>query len=190
MQFLRYLTLNRLRSSLGLQSTTSTSSLNTSTSRLCAHKSNANNDLGKCVDVDKLRRLSVPIAHGVRTGRSSIIGQRRVNKTFVTMLVVYLATYLPLSLMTGYMNLCVKCNCILIRVLSDCTSISILLSALLRPVTFIFRLRTIRKEVTNILNSIARHRSKERRGESLSTEYSSNTGVAFIVRQSHATQTI
>ncbi|XP_057296494.1 cholecystokinin receptor-like [Hydractinia symbiolongicarpus] len=77
--------------------------------------------------------------------------ERRVNKSFITLLVVFLVTYLPSVIMTTYMNLCQNCNCMFIHALRDLTFLSILSSALWRPLNFVLRLKIIRREMKKLL---------------------------------------
>lgn len=83
--------------------------------------------------------------------RASSLSEQRVNKSFIILLVVFLVTYSPSVIMTAYMNLCRDCNCMFIHTLRDVTYLSILSSALWRPLNFILRLKTINKEVRKIL---------------------------------------
>ncbi|XP_057296495.1 cholecystokinin receptor-like [Hydractinia symbiolongicarpus] len=78
--------------------------------------------------------------------------EKRVNKSFITLLVVFVLTYLPSVVMTTYMNLCQDCDCMFIHVLRDLTLVSIYSSALWRPLNFVIRLKTIRKEISTLLN--------------------------------------
>ena len=76
--------------------------------------------------------------------------EERVTQSFVIMLIVFLITYLPATVMTLYMNLCKNCNCIAIHILRDLTYLSILSSALWRPLNFILRLKTVRNDIKRI----------------------------------------
>ncbi|XP_066931455.1 uncharacterized protein [Clytia hemisphaerica] len=79
---------------------------------------------------------------------SSKRSERRIHKCFLKMALVFLVTYLPAVLMTIYMNLCLDCDCILIHVLRDLTTISLLASAALRPINFMLTLKTLRKAIS------------------------------------------
>ena len=78
------------------------------------------------------------------------LNEKRVNKSFIALLLVFLVTYLPACIMTAYMNLCQECNCMLIHALRDLTYLSILSSALLRPLNFVIRLRTLNKAILKV----------------------------------------
>ncbi|XP_057296854.1 uncharacterized protein LOC130625770 [Hydractinia symbiolongicarpus] len=114
---------------------------NTTRDRQWKHKQmkyeNPTGNSTACVDLRKLR--------------ASSLSEQRVNKSFIILLVVFLVTYSPSVVMTAYMNLCRDCNCMFIHTLRDVTYLSILSSALWRPLNFILRLKTINKEVRNIL---------------------------------------
>lgn len=70
--------------------------------------------------------------------------EKRVTKTFFMMLLVFLGTYLPAAVMTLYVNVCTKCTCLLVHTMRDLLVLTISSSATWRPLTFIFRLRTLR----------------------------------------------
>ncbi|XP_057296493.1 octopamine receptor beta-2R-like [Hydractinia symbiolongicarpus] len=99
---------------------------------------------GKLADPDEPKNSQ-------RTKKKMSSSERRVNKSFITLLVVFLVTYLPSVIMTTYMNLCQNCNCMFIHALRDLTFLSILSSALWRPLNFVLRLRTIRREMKKLL---------------------------------------
>ena len=81
---------------------------------------------------------------------SRLNSTERVTQSFVIMLIVFLITYLPATVMTLYINLCKNCNCIAIHILRDLTYLSILSSALWRPLNFILRLKTLRNDIKSI----------------------------------------
>lgn len=76
--------------------------------------------------------------------------EKRVNLSFLIMLLVFLVTYLPAAIMVIYMNTCHDCDCVVIHLMRDFTYLLILSSATWRPLNFILRLRTIRREVKNV----------------------------------------
>jgi len=86
--------------------------------------------------------------------------ERRVNSSFIIILLLFLLTYLPACIMTIYMNVCTECNCLLIHVLRDLTFLLILASALLRGINFISRLTTIRRAIRKMLGFRARNLSE------------------------------
>jgi len=77
--------------------------------------------------------------------------EKRVNKSFIIMLLVFVITYLPACIMTAYMNLCSTCNCTFIHSCRDLTYLFILSSAVFRPLNFILRLKTMRKEIYKLM---------------------------------------
>lgn len=76
--------------------------------------------------------------------------EKRVNQSFLIMLVVFLVTYLPAAIMVIYMNTCHACDCHVIHVMRDATYLFILSSATWRPLNFILRLKTIRSRVQGL----------------------------------------
>lgn len=76
---------------------------------------------------------------------------QRVNITFFSILIIFIVTYLPSVVMTGYMNLCEQCDCKLIHSLRELTYLFLLSSALWRPLLFLTRLQVIKKEALAIL---------------------------------------
>eukprot|EP00794_Sanderia_malayensis_P020553 gene20553-22575_t len=103
-------------------------------------------------------------------------GERRVTKTFLLMLVVFLFSYLPTCTMIIYMNNCVNCNCELIHSMRDLTYLFMVAGALLRPINFIARLRVLRRSVKNLLSGICRN---------MQDETPHNTDVSLRLRNSH-----
>ena len=88
-------------------------------------------------------------------------GERRVTKTFLLMLVVFLVSYLPTIIMIIYMNNCVECNCMLIHVMRDLTFLFVVAGALMRPINFILRLRVLRRSIKKILLGFCGKRNDE-----------------------------
>lgn len=87
--------------------------------------------------------------------RRSAVTEKRVNRTFITMLLVYLGAYLPSAIMTVYINTCRKCSCTLVHALRDLIFIFILSSAVWRPLNFILRLNTLRHEIKKFLRRVS-----------------------------------
>ncbi|XP_057296491.1 uncharacterized protein LOC130625414 [Hydractinia symbiolongicarpus] len=111
---------------------------------------NANDKIKEDNKIVRKPKMSKSINNVVRSKKMSL-SEERVNKSFITLLVVFLVTYLPSVIMTTYMNLCQNCNCMFIHALRDLTFLSILSSALWRPLNFVLRLRTIRREMKKLL---------------------------------------
>lgn len=74
-------------------------------------------------------------------------GEKRVTKTFMLMLVVFLISFLPTIVMIIYMNNCIDCNCVLIHTMRDLTYLLIVAGAFMRPVNYILRLRVLRRAI-------------------------------------------
>ena len=74
-------------------------------------------------------------------------GERRVTKTFMLMLVVFLVSFLPTVVMIIYMNNCINCNCMLIHAMRDLTYLLVVAGALMRPINYILRLRVLRRAI-------------------------------------------
>ena len=83
--------------------------------------------------------------------KSFVQGERRVTKTFIIMLLVFLVSYLPTGIMVIYMNSCAHCNCTLIHSMRDLTFLCMVSGALFRPINFICRLKILRRAVKNII---------------------------------------
>lgn len=83
--------------------------------------------------------------------------QHRATRTFVTMICVFLATYLPSVGTMIYMNFCTSCDCSVIHILRDVSSLCVLSSSMFRPLNFILTLRHVRKSVVAILIKRKQH---------------------------------
>ncbi|XP_057295578.1 uncharacterized protein LOC130624030 [Hydractinia symbiolongicarpus] len=77
--------------------------------------------------------------------------QRKATRTFMYMLLVFVAAYLPTCVMMIYMNLCVSCDCIVVHIMRDLSIMSILSSSIFRPTSFILSVRHLRKSVFNLI---------------------------------------
>ncbi|XP_065057462.1 uncharacterized protein LOC135685445 [Rhopilema esculentum] len=81
-------------------------------------------------------------------------GERRVTKTLLLMLVVFLISYLPTVLMIVYMNNCTDCNCLLIHAMRDLTYLFVVAGAMLRPINYILRLRVLRRAIRRTVKNM------------------------------------
>ncbi|XP_012565845.1 uncharacterized protein LOC105849937 [Hydra vulgaris] len=89
-----------------------------------------------------------------KTKIKSYSAEKRVNQSFIIMLIVFLATYFPSCCVTLYINTCEQCNCSLIHILRDFTYLSLLSSALWRSINFAVRIITLKKRIKEIINQI------------------------------------
>lgn len=78
--------------------------------------------------------------------------ERRVYQSFLIMLVVFLGTYLPAIVITVYMNTPFS-NCSALNIMRDTVYLSVLFSALLRPLNLMIRLKLLRKEIMALVYS-------------------------------------
>ena len=89
-----------------------------------------------------------------REGRQTVSAtsqmEKRVNTTFITILLFFLLTYLPACMLTIYMNMCTECNCVFIHVSRDLVLLLIQCSALFRGINFIWRLTTIQRAIRDM----------------------------------------
>lgn len=77
--------------------------------------------------------------------------QQRATRTFLIMLCVFVATYLPTVITMIFMNMCTTCNCLVVHIMRDVSVMSILSSSVLRPLNFIMTLKHLRIAVYQIL---------------------------------------
>lgn len=82
--------------------------------------------------------------------RNTKRSEQRIHRSFLAMLVVFLATYLPAVLMIVYMNLCRRCSCTLVHALRDLTTLTIMASSFFRPLNFVLTLKTLRKAISQV----------------------------------------
>ena len=82
-----------------------------------------------------------------RSHLRQIHNQHKATLTFITMICVFLATYLPSVATMIYMNFCTSCDCSVIHILRDVSSLCVLSSSMFRPLNFILTLRHVRKSV-------------------------------------------
>ena len=75
---------------------------------------------------------------------------KKVTKTFLYMLLLYVLTYLPSLCLIIYLNVCENCNCSFIHIFRDVVFLSILSSALFRGMNFILCLEVIRKAIKRL----------------------------------------
>ena len=83
--------------------------------------------------------------------------QHRATRTFIAMICVFLATYLPTVASMVYMNVCTSCDCSVIHILRDVSSLCVLSSSMFRPLNFILTLRHVRKSVLSVFLGKAHH---------------------------------
>ena len=102
---------------------------------------------------NKLKRKKSRTSSVITEHMRYVATEKRVNKTFIIMLLVYLSAYLPSATMTVYVNACDDCSCKLVHILRDLIFLAILSSAVWRPLNFILRLKTLRCEVQKVLKS-------------------------------------
>ena len=88
-------------------------------------------------------------------------GERRVTKTFMLMLAVFLISFLPTVVMIIYMNNCINCHCILIHTMRDLTYLFVVAGALMRPINYILRLRVLRKSIKKHFTGIFCRQSED-----------------------------
>ncbi len=75
--------------------------------------------------------------------------EKRATKTFMIILIVYIASYLPTCIMMIYMSTCKQCDCLVLHVLRDVTYLSMVSGCLLRPISFIFSLKPLKNGIKN-----------------------------------------
>ena len=96
------------------------------------------------------RRTSVTgTNHNLHTNENKK-NQHKATRTFILMLCVFIATYLPTTFTMLYMNVCTECNCLVIHIMRDVSALSILSSSVLRPLNFILTLKHLRSSVFQI----------------------------------------
>ena len=76
--------------------------------------------------------------------------EKRATKTFIIILIVFIVSYMPTCVMMVYMNICRKCNCMLIHILRDMTYLSMVSGCLLRPINFIFSLKPLKTAISKL----------------------------------------
>ena len=84
--------------------------------------------------------------------RSNI--QKRVTRTFLIMVVVFIVTYLPTCVLMIYMNVYTKCDCDLIHVMRDLSILSIASSSTLRSLNFILTLKHVREAIVQLCRDL------------------------------------
>lgn len=88
--------------------------------------------------------------HKEKKSVAAKIRQNRATKSFIWMLCVFIVTYVPTCITMFYMNICKDCNCKMIHIMRDVSVRFILLSALLRPINFIFTLQHLKRAVREL----------------------------------------
>ncbi|XP_066920030.1 uncharacterized protein [Clytia hemisphaerica] len=86
--------------------------------------------------------------------------QQKATRTFILMLIVFIATYLPTTFTMIYMNVCTECDCLAIHIMRDVSALSILSSSLLRPLNFILTLKHLRASVFQVFRKSQRRESR------------------------------
>ena len=77
---------------------------------------------------------------------SSSRNQAKITKAFQRLIIVFIIAYLPTAVTMIYMNVCEKCDCIVVHVMRDLSMVSLLSSSVLRPVVFIRSLTILTKK--------------------------------------------
>lgn len=72
---------------------------------------------------------------------------KKITKTFLWMLVLFIINYVPCVFLVVYMNLCTECNCKFVHIMRDIIWIAILASPLCRSLNFLIRLTALRDAV-------------------------------------------
>ena len=75
---------------------------------------------------------------------------KKITKTFLCMLLLFILNYLPCLVLTTYMNVCEQCDCMFVHVLRDIVFLAILSSALFRAINFIVRLKALQNAIKAI----------------------------------------
>jgi len=83
---------------------------------------------------------------------------KKITKTFLWMLVLFVINYVRCVVLVVYMNLCTECDCEFVHIMRDIIWIAVLASPLCRSLNFLIRLTTLReavKQQTSCLTSDA-----------------------------------
>ena len=77
--------------------------------------------------------------------------QNKVTKTFLIMVCLFIAMYLPTCVTMLYMNTCGEsCDCKVVHVMRDISVLSILSSSVFRPLNFLLTIKQLRRSVVGI----------------------------------------
>ena len=108
------------------------------------------------------RSLSLTISRRLSNGtkRESIVSrlsgcrsaaQKRVTRTFILMIILFIVSYLPTCAMVLYMNFCQRCNCGAVHIMRDMSFMLIACSSPLRALNFIFTQRHVKNTASDLL---------------------------------------
>ncbi|EDO46796.1 predicted protein [Nematostella vectensis] len=88
-------------------------------------------------------------ANGVRL--RAVRWEQKITKTFLIMLALFIACYLPSCIVIYVMNLCNHCSCVMIHVLRDMQLILVMANSSMNPLVYAYRLKTFRSAFKKIL---------------------------------------
>ena len=82
--------------------------------------------------------------------------QAKITRAFQRLIVVFIIAYLPTAITMIYMNVCQKCDCVIVHVMRDLSMVSLLSSSVLRPIIFIRSLTILSKKFWILCNCCLR----------------------------------
>lgn len=103
----------------------------------------------KIVDISTIQDTSEREAEKARI--VALKWERKVTKTFLIMLALFLMSYTPACIMIYMMNICTSCSCLTIHWLRDCQFWFVILNSTVNPFVYALRLDTFRKSFEYII---------------------------------------
>ena len=83
--------------------------------------------------------------------KSTVKWEKKVTKTFLVMLTLFIACFLPSLVLIYIISFCGSCNCMFIHWARDLNYILVMANSSMNPFVFAWRLRTFRKAFAKIL---------------------------------------
>lgn len=99
-----------------------------------------------------------------RAQKRAMMWERRVTKTYLIVLAVFLACYVPSCLMIYLMNMCSTCSCDQIHWFRDMQFILVTINSLINPYVYAFRLKNLRLAVYNVFRPCGRNAVRDSSG--------------------------
>ena len=107
------------------------------------------------IEGNKKQQLKLEKVDSSRPNDRMFAGQHKATRTFILMLFVFLITYVPTIVSILYINICTKCNCVVVHAMRDVSFVFIWSSSVFRPLNFILTLKHLRNSVVRILKAEA-----------------------------------
>ncbi|EDO32542.1 predicted protein [Nematostella vectensis] len=100
---------------------------------------------------EQMENLSAMEGVNAAAERRHIDREARITQTYMTVLIVFLACYVPSCIMIYLMNMCSTCSCELIHWFRDLQYILVVVNSLINPLVYAIRMPNFRRAILAML---------------------------------------